>query len=699
MKNIKIKYRILLVAFVAILGMVVLGTMMLNERRQTAGQMALISELGALAPVVSGVVHELQKERGMSAGHIGSKGKAFATELPAQRRETDGKHDALKAALGSFDSAKFGGKLKAKVGEATTALGKLDNTRDGVSGLKLTVGQMAGYYTGTIAKLLKIVEEMAVISSDAEVTRAIAAYTNFLQGKERAGIERAMGSNGFSKGEFAPGVYVKFVQLIALQKAFFGSFEQYATPAQIDFRHDTVKGQAVDEVARMRQIAIKSQASKDTGGIKGTYWFGTITKKINLMKTVEDRVAGDLMALTAQIQSDANSTFAVLAAGLALLFVILLGLAILIIRGVVGPLQNMTEVMGKLAEGDHTVDVPAQDQHDEIGEMARAVQVFKDDSIEKARLVIEEQEARKERQRQREEQRKHEEEEQAERTARHERVDALTGGFGTSVEDVLTVVSEQSAEMQMTAQFMSETAQETLNESVTVASAAEQATASVQTVAAAAEELAASIGEISRQVTQSTEISGKAVEVADGTNKTIRELADGAQRIGEVVSLINDIAEQTNLLALNATIEAARAGEAGKGFAVVASEVKNLAAQTAQATEDISGQIHAIQGATNDAVKAIEGISSTIAEMNEISTNIASAVEEQGAATNEISRSVQEAATGTQGVSKSIVTVRTASEKTGDASGDVLSASRELAKRFDTLQTEVVEFLENIKAA
>ena len=221
----------------------------------------------------------------------------------------------------------------------------------------------------------------------------------------------------------------------------------------------------------------------------------------------------------------------------------------------------------------------------------------------------------------------------------------------------------------------------------------------MQTVASAAEELTSSISEISRQVTHSAEISGRAVAAADGTNQTIRELAEGAQRIGEVVDLINDIANQTNLLALNATIEAARAGEAGKGFAVVASEVKNLAAQTAQATEDISAQIGSIQNTTQDAVGAIEGIGATITEMNEIATTIASAVEEQGAATNEISRNVQEAATGTENVSASIVTVRSGSERTGDASGNVLNASRELAERFQGLRGEVEAFLDKIKAA
>jgi methyl-accepting chemotaxis protein len=197
----------------------------------------------------------------------------------------------------------------------------------------------------------------------------------------------------------------------------------------------------------------------------------------------------------------------------------------------------------------------------------------------------------------------------------------------------------------------------------------------------------------------SAQISSSAVEAAEGTNKTIRELAEAGQRIGDVVNMISDIAEQTNLLALNATIEAARAGDAGKGFAVVASEVKNLASQTAKATEDIGGQITSIQNTTQDAVSAIEGIGSTISEMNEIATTIAAAVEEQGAATSEISRNVQEAAQGTQDVSASIVTVKAGSTQTGEASEAVVAASGELGERFQGLQQEVEAFLKDIKSA
>ena len=419
----------------------------------------------------------------------------------------------------------------------------------------------------------------------------------------------------------------------------------------------------------------------------------------NLVFQISQQGVAQRAELTGNLKHAESLSLVIMAVAVVSSFLLIAFSVWVVLFKVVRPVDAMIGTMNQLAEGDTDIRLPQTEDGNEIGEMARAVQVFRDNAVERERLEAEEEKAARERSTREESERKREHEENAARQAHQERVDGLTAEFGATVEEILGVVAASSSEVESSAQSMSEIAKQTQDESVNVASAAEQATVSVQTVASAAEELTSSISEISRQVTHSAEISGRAVAAADGTNQTIRELAEGAQRIGEVVDLINDIANQTNLLALNATIEAARAGEAGKGFAVVASEVKNLAAQTAQATEDISAQIGSIQNTTQDAVGAIEGIGATITEMNEIATTIASAVEEQGAATNEISRNVQEAATGTENVSASIVTVRSGSERTGDASGNVLNASRELAERFQGLRGEVEAFLDKIKAA
>ena len=351
------------------------------------------------------------------------------------------------------------------------------------------------------------------------------------------------------------------------------------------------------------------------------------------------------------------------------------------IQGISRPIGGLTDAMARLAKKDWTTVVPATEHGDEVGEMARAVQVFKDTGIEAERLASEEEKAR------------------AARERRAQKVDDLTRGFDAQIAEILQTVTASSTQMESSAQSMSATAEETSRQSMAVAAASEEASTNVQTVSAAAEELSASITEIARRVAESAKISGDAVSEAGRADQMVQGLADAAQKIGDVVALITDIAEQTNLLALNATIEAARAGEAGKGFAVVAAEVKNLATQTAKATEEIGGQIGGIQSATKDAVASIQGIGKTIGEINEIASAIAAAVEEQGAATQEIARNVEQAAAGTADVSSNIVGVTKAAGETGQVSAQVLEVAGQLSKQADVLRTQVGTFLTEVKAA
>ena len=350
-------------------------------------------------------------------------------------------------------------------------------------------------------------------------------------------------------------------------------------------------------------------------------------------------------------------------------------------RRVSRPIQMMTGAMRRLAERDMTVMIPGSGRGDEIGAMAAAVQVFKDNMIEADRLA----EAQRA--------------EQTQKEARSTHIERLNTDFDSSARDALASLANAATELRTTAGGMSNNSDVASKQAGAVAAASDQTSANVQTVAAATEQLSASIQEISRQIAQSSTIAGQAVSEAAETSATMRTLADAAQKIGDVVRLINDIASQTNLLALNATIEAARAGEAGKGFAVVASEVKSLATQTARATEDISAQIAAMQDSTGAAVTAIERIDTTIGRMNDIATSIAAAMDQQGAATQEIARNVQEAARGTAEVSSNIGGLSQAVDETGVASIDVLSAADELGRQAETLRVRVGTFLADIRAA
>ncbi|MDD5757950.1 MAG: HAMP domain-containing methyl-accepting chemotaxis protein [Desulfobulbaceae bacterium] len=352
----------------------------------------------------------------------------------------------------------------------------------------------------------------------------------------------------------------------------------------------------------------------------------------------------------------------------------------LLARSLTSPVVQMTMAMARLAAGDLSVKVPAQEREDEIGKMAAAVQVFKNNALDRLRLE-EEQEASKLKAAQ-------------EKTAL---MNKLATDFEENIGGLIGGVSAAVTQLESSAKKMADTASQTKTKSDSVAMAAANTSTNVMTVASATEELSSSVGEISRQVAQSADVARNAVQKASHSNQMVSSLANASQKIGEVVKLITDIAGQTKLLALNATIEAARAGEVGKGFAVVANEVKELAKQTTAATKEISDQIAGIQGATNEAVESIRDIGTTIGEINEISTNIAAAVEEQGVVTLDIAQNTQQAAAGSKAVSGDISIVAAAADETGVTATHVLEAASDLSQKANALRHDVTLFLDTIR--
>jgi len=382
-----------------------------------------------------------------------------------------------------------------------------------------------------------------------------------------------------------------------------------------------------------------------------------------------------------EMHDNAKSTFSLMMTSMIGVSVVVLGLALLIGRGISNPIGAMTGAMGRLADGELETDIPAQDHANEIGEMAAAVQVFRDNAIRVVRM----EKAQEEQQHQAEKQR---------RAALNQMADA----FENNVGGIVNSVSSASTELQASATQMSSTAAETSTQATAVAAAAEEASTNVQTVASATTEMTSSEEEISRQIHRQSKVADEAAKQANSTKETVEQMVGAVNKIGEVVSLITDIAEQTNLLALNATIEAARAGDAGKGFAVVASEVKNLANQTARATDEISSQINGVQDVTQEAASAIESISNIIIEVDETANAIATAVEEQTAATQEIARNIDEASRGTQDVSSNIQAVEQEAEETGAVAKQISVNAAELSSQADLLKDEVNRFLMKVRS-
>ncbi len=397
----------------------------------------------------------------------------------------------------------------------------------------------------------------------------------------------------------------------------------------------------------------------------------------------------ELKAVGAEIVNDANNeqdrvllAVEAFAAGSAILGIIFAALAYLTLtRGIAVPIRAMTGVMGEMATGTHNVTVPGMGRGDEIGQMSEAVEVFRRNMVENERLQAEA---------------------AAKQKAELDRAQALrdiTQQFESEAQSMTSAVADAATELESTAQALNAIADQSTHRATVVASASEETSANVQTVATASTELSASISEISHQVANANTLASAARNDAQSTEAEVRALDEAVQRIGTVVTLIQEIAEQTNLLALNATIESARAGDAGKGFAVVASEVKNLAGQTGKATEEIASQIQAVQDRTKTAVTAIANIVTRVNEVQEVAAAVAAAVEEQDSATKEISRNVEEVATAANEVNTNISGVREAASETGESSGRVLTTARSLTEQAEGLKNRVQAFLRDVRAA
>jgi methyl-accepting chemotaxis protein len=417
----------------------------------------------------------------------------------------------------------------------------------------------------------------------------------------------------------------------------------------------------------------------------GAMMMGSVEEQFRTLRAQLDDLCADLQSERARISGE----IAAASASARVEFVTLIAAAILlsllitiaVCRGISRPVVRLTKVMAVLAGGDTAVEVPDRAQRDEIGAMARAVEIFKAGAIERDALEGEKRVA------------------QTRREARQKAIEDNVLAFDKAVQVALAALDGAAGIMGQSATEMAATAERAAQGSVAAASVSEQVSVSVGTVASATAELASSVSEVGRQVSHSTAIAGRAAEQAKSTDETVHGLAAASQKIGEVVGFINSIAGQTNLLALNATIEAARAGEAGRGFAVVAGEVKSLAGQTAKATGDIATQVGEIQRATTQAVEAIRAIGGTITEMNGIAVTIASAVEEQAAAAREITRSTQDAARGTSEVSQSIGVVSGEARATGRAAAEVVAAAGTLGEQAARLRAEIGGFLDHIRAA
>jgi methyl-accepting chemotaxis protein len=504
--------------------------------------------------------------------------------------------------------------------------------------------------------------------------------------RETMGEGSLLISLGLGKGALAPDARLKHAGFVGGGRSLWAAIDDAIVGMNVPPAFVTTLAEAkatlfAPDYAEVQGRLLDALANKQTPEMTSDTWSPYTVPKLGV--TLD--VANGALTLAADYAASGR------AAALSSLIVRLVGLVVVIAgsvagifvvsRQITGPLKALRDTTERLARGDLSAGSLFPGRNDEIGALARALDAFREQAIAKTRIEDEQRE-------------QHEKAERRRGSMEHH-----IHGFQDQVSAALAELDHASSQMDLTSASMLQIAERSAGGVHDAEQAAAEASSNVSGIAAATEELSASVVEISRQVARASQVSARAVAETQQTDDTVRGLAESAGRIGDVVSLISDIAAQTNLLALNATIEAARAGEAGKGFAVVASEVKSLANQTAKATEEIGTQIDQVRSVTQEAVKAIKRIRGTIEEVNKVATIIAASVEQQGAAIHEIARNTQLTADRTRDASNSVTAVSAGTAATTRSAEEVKTAAGSLGAQAVRLRGQVDGFMARIRAA
>ncbi|WP_298821311.1 nitrate- and nitrite sensing domain-containing protein [uncultured Roseibium sp.] len=678
----RIKVQIGLLAIVPMLAVVGFAALSVYEKSVELAHHEFMRPLTRIAEDAGNLIHELQKERGMSVALIKSDyDPAARARLDAQRPKSD---DALKTFGDHLAAISLSGEaLLADLQHVAEEVHKTDSFRQAVDAKQFTAGDVVKNYTYEVHKLIHVIGITTESSPSAEITTELLAYLTVVEAMESGGLERATGAallNEFNlSGEVNLQTYKSVITHYGGEKAFLKEFASIATKKQKALWENTVKGASVDETLAWRKVIHDLPATKDAKGIEGAAWFAKATERLNLMKTVSDDFIHRAEAAADADSSRLNSEIFVLAAVAVGFVAVTLALVVWQVMAVTKMLGRQRDGITELADGNLEISISDTDRPDEIGDIARASEVFREKLIRQQEL---------------------EEAAEVDRVKRRERRTQLENAirhFETSVTSIQEQLSGETRGVQDSAGEMLTIALHADESARAANSATEEATTNVQTVASAAAELSASIGEISRQAGTAMQISASASETAVAADKDISILAETADKIGEVVEIIRAIAEQTNLLALNATIEAARAGEAGKGFAVVAAEVKELSTQTARATDEIASQISGIQGSTQKSVAAIRDIVEKIEEVRGVTETISASVDEQNAATSEITQSITFAFDGASAAASNVAGVSGSIDQTRQKSETLSQSAEQLGLVANDLSDAVGEFLNEVR--
>ncbi|QPK06707.1 methyl-accepting chemotaxis protein [Vibrio kanaloae] len=643
------KQKIIALLILPILGFLWLSVSAISKGVETTSEMSSLNQLTRLSVVYSELVHELQKERGMTAGFIGSQGTKFVSELRAQRTSADNRRNQRTE---YWQSAGIDLPQIARLNtEISQSLNQITSIRNRVDSQSIPLSEALGYYTKLNAKLLSVSALIAELSSDATITKETIAYYNFLQGKERAGIERAVLNNTFSKNEFGPGMLVKFISLVTEQNTYFSNFKVLSNPDNVRFFEQQLNDRSVAEVEKLRGLAESKMSGFDVDPV---YWFSQSTARIIQLKKTENHLAESLLTLTEQKAASARSAMITSIAIFVVITLFSTFVSVKAITDLTTRVKDLTRVLSKVRdENDLTVRATYEGKS-ELGQISLSLNT----TLEKFSEVI----------------------------------DNLSQSSLT-----LASAAEETAQ---TCQYNSNTLVDQQDQIGLIATATEELSATVNEVAAKTQQTASSAKLANKQSQEGLStvqhsyqsIENLASEINDLAEK-IAHLHDSSNNINSVVDVIKSVADQTNLLALNAAIEAARAGEQGRGFAVVADEVRTLAQRTQESTLEIEGFIGSLQADVQTAFNVIDNskeMSSRAVEdsrgVEKTLQDISVAVSEIFSMTEQIATATEEQAVVTQDIAQNVMAVEQKSTESTTGATQIAATAKEQAELAASLK-------------
>ncbi|NOJ14752.1 methyl-accepting chemotaxis protein [Vibrio splendidus] len=643
------KQKIIALLTLPILGFLWLSVSAISKGVETTNEMSSLNQLTRLSVVYSELVHELQKERGMTAGFIGSQGTQFVSELRAQRTSADNRRNQRTE---YWQSAEIDLPQISRLNtEISQSLNQITSIRNRVDSQSIPLSEALGYYTKLNAKLLSVSALIAELSSDATITTETIAYYNFLQGKERAGIERAVLNNTFSKNEFGPGMLVKFISLVTEQNTYFSNFEVLGNPDNVRFFEQQLNDRSVAEVEKLRDMAESKMSGFDVDPV---YWFAQSTARIVQLKKTENQLADSLIALTDQKTQQAQSAMM----GSITMFVVITLFATFIsfkaITDLTTRVKDLNLVLSKVRDDNDLTVRATYLGESELGQISSSL----NETLEKFSQVI----------------------------------DNLSQSSLT-----LASAAEETAQ---TCQYNSNTLVEQQDQIGLIATATEELSATVNEVAAKTQQTATSakmVDQQSQEGLSTVQHSYESIEILaseiNGLAEKITHLHESSNNINSVIDVIKSVADQTNLLALNAAIEAARAGEQGRGFAVVADEVRTLAQRTQESTLEIEGFISSLQSDVQTAFNVIENSkkmsSRAVEDSREVEQtlqDISSAVSEIFSMTEQIATATEEQAVVTQDIAQNVVAVEQKSTESTTGATQIAATAKEQAELATSLK-------------